>query len=38
PPAPPGLLAALGAALGPEAVVAALLLAGPDGPVLGLVP
>lgn len=38
PPAPPALLAALAGALGPEPVVAARLLAGPDGPVLGLVP
>jgi len=38
PPAPAALLAALGAALRPEPVVAARLLAGPDGPVLGLAP
>ena len=38
PPAPPALLAALAAALRAEPVVAARLLAGPDGPVLGLVP
>ncbi len=37
PPAPPDLLAALGRALAGEPVAAARLLAGPDGPVLGLV-
>lgn len=37
-PADPGLLAALTSALAPEPVRAARLLAGPDGPVLGVVP
>jgi len=38
PPAPAALLRALSAALAPEPVAAARLLAGPDGPVLGVVP
>lgn len=37
-PADPRLVAALAAALAPEAVTAARLLQGPDGPVLGVVP